>query len=88
MRQKRKATFTCVSRVLLLLPPLAGQGVKVVVAFDQVVGDAQDGGAELAIRGAGAQSLTYFQHFRPIDRVGYSINIYRLDEQDCERIGR
>ncbi len=38
------------------------------------------------MRGFPAQSLTYFQHFQPIDRVGYSIYIYRITPEECNRV--
>jgi hypothetical protein len=31
-------------------------------------------------------AFTYFQNFEPIDRIGHSIYIYRLDEQDVARV--
>src|SRR5260370_31406502 len=33
-----------------------------------------------------AQSLAYFQHFGPIDRVGYSIYIDRIESKECNRV--
>ena len=42
----------CVPWVLALALPGVGQGVEVLVALDEVVGGAQDGGAELAVAAA------------------------------------
>lgn len=44
-----------------------------------------------ALRGAGfrghsAGAYTYFLHFKPIARIGYSIYIYHLDRDECNRV--
>ena len=40
------------------------------------------GGSETAERG----TYTYFLHFRPVATAGYSIFIYHLDREDCNRV--
>lgn len=32
------------------------------------------------------QALTWFQHFRPVDRIGYSIFIYHLDRDEVNQV--
>ena len=32
------------------------------------------------------RNLTYFQHFEPVDRVGYAIMIYHITPQDADRV--
>jgi len=40
----------------------------------------------MSVRSLPRNSLIYFQHFQPVDRVGYSIYIYHLDQDDCNRV--
>ncbi len=35
--------------------------------------------------GVSRGSLTYFQHFKPIARAGYSIYIYHIEKDECDR---
>jgi hypothetical protein len=33
-------------------------------------------------------SRSYFRYFEPVDRVGYSMNIYHVTREDCNRVRR
>ena len=60
MRQKRRADLDVdVPRVLALAAHVRGQVLEVVVADDQVVGDAEDGGAERAVAVADQRAVGF-----------------------------
>ena len=59
MRQKRRPTRMWMSRGPCPGRPSGGQGLEVVVADDQVVGDAEDGGAERAVAVADQRAVGF-----------------------------